>query len=320
MTILKTELTKLLGIEYPVIQGGMAWVADGNLAATVSQAGGLGVIAASNMPPEQLRQEINTLRAKTNKPFGVNIMLRAAYCDAVAQLCIDENVPVITTGAGNPIKYIPAWKAAGIKVLPVVPSPNLALRMQRNGADAVIVEGCEAGGHIGEMTSMCLVPQARDAVTIPLVAAGGIADGRGFAAAIALGADGVQVGTAFICAEESPAHENYKQAVIGAKGTDTAVTGRASGHPVRSLKNPFIKKIVRLEKSGAPLAEIEDETLGSLRRAVLEGNRDSGSFMAGQSAGLVREILPAAVILERLVAGAVHQMQTITEERGINIG
>ncbi len=295
--MIKTRLTELLGIEYPIIQGGMAWVAEASLAAAVSNAGGLGLIAGGSAPADVIRAEIRRARELTDRPFGVNIMLMSPFADELAQLMIDERVPVVTTGAGSPGKYIEGWKAAGIKILPVVPSSALALRMQRMGADAVVAEGCEAGGHIGDMTTMALVPQVRDAVHIPVVAAGGIADGRGLAAAFMLGADGVQCGTCFLAAAECAIHENFKQMVVSAKDTDTVVTGRSHGHPIRSLKNRMTRRYTELEKNGAQFEELEELTLGALRIAVKEGEKDTGSFMAGQCAGLVREIRPAREII-----------------------
>lgn len=317
--MIKTKLTQLLGIQYPIIQGGMAWIANAKLAAAVSEAGGLGLIGAANAPADVVRGMIREAKALTNKPFGVNIMLMSPYADEIAALCVEEGVKVITTGAGNPGKYFPAWKEAGIKVIPVVPSVALARRMERAGADALVVEGTEAGGHIGEITTMCLVPQVVDAVQIPVVAAGGIADGRGFAAALMLGAQGCQVGTAFICAEESPAHEEYKKLVAQAKDTDTVVTGRANGHPVRSLKNRFTKKIVELEKEDGSFEAVENLTVGSYRKAVQEGNMQEGTFMSGQIAGLVKEVRPAKEIVEFIVGDAQDILKNALSKGGITI-
>lgn len=300
--MIKTRLTELLGVQYPIIQGGMAWVADASLAAAVSNAGGLGLIAGANAPTEMVRSEIRKAKAMTDKPFGVNIMLMSPYAAEVAQVVIDEGVKVVTTGAGNPGKYMEAWKASGIIVIPVVPSAALAKRMERNGADAVIAEGCESGGHIGELTTMALLPQVCDAVKIPVIGAGGIADERGFAAALMLGACGVQIGTLFLACNECNIHENYKRLVLEAGDTDTAVTGRGLGHPARGLKNKFTRRITELEKSGATAQELENALAGSLRKAAVEGDVENGAFMCGQIAGLIHEIKPAKVIVEDLIA------------------
>ncbi len=294
------SICDLLGIQFPLIQGGMAWVADAQLAAAVSNGGGLGLIAAGSMTPEQVRTEIARTRKLTARPFGVNIMLMSPYAEAVAELVREERVDVVTTGAGSPGKYIEGWKAAGIKVVPVVASVAQARRMQSLGADAIIGEGTEAGGHIGESTTLVLVPQLADAVSIPVVAAGGIADGRGIAAAMILGAAGVQVGTRFLACSECAIHDNYKAMVVKARDIDTTVTGRSGGHPVRTLKNKLSRRLVDLEKSGATFEEIEEITIGSLRKAVQDGNLEEGSFMAGQSAGLIRNILPAADIIREM--------------------
>ncbi|MBQ4100730.1 MAG: enoyl-[Oscillospiraceae bacterium] len=300
--MLNTKLCEIIGTKYPIIQGGMAWIADAELAAAVSNAGGLGLIAAANAPVDYVREQIRKAKSLTDKPFGVNVIMLSPYADEIAQLMIDEKVPVVTTGAGNPSKYISAWKEAGIKVLPVVPSVALAKRMERNGADAVIVEGTEAGGHIGEITTMCLVPQVADAVSIPVVAAGGIADARGILASFVLGASGVQMGTLFLSAEECNIHQNYKDMVVDAKDTDTIVTGRINGHPARSLKCRFTKKLAEAEISGKSKEELEEMMIGSLKKAVLDGNADEGTFMAGQIAGLIKEVKPASKIIESLVA------------------
>lgn len=304
----KTRITELLNIEYPVFQGGMAWVATGELAAAVSNGGGLGIIACGGAPADVIRGEIKKLRAVCNKPFGVNIMLMSPFAEELAQMVIEEKVPVVTTGAGSPAKYIPAWKEAGIKVIPVIPSVALAKRMERAGADAVVAEGCESGGHIGELTTMALVPQVVSAVSIPVIAAGGIADGRGVAAAFMLGAEGVQCGTIFIVADECIAHDNYKNMVIEASDTSTSVTGRSTGHPVRAIKNRLTKKYQDLEKEGATLDELEQLTLGSLRKAFQEGDMAEGTFMAGQSAGMVCKRAPAAQIIAELMIGAKKTM------------
>lgn len=294
---METRITSLLGIEYPIFQGGMAHVATAELAAAVSEAGGLGIIAAGAMPAEALKKEIDKARALTNKPFGVNVMMMSPYADEVMQLLIKEKPAAVTTGAGNPAKYIPALKEAGVKVMPVVASVAVAVKMERAGADAIIAEGTESGGHIGELTTMVLVPQVCDAVSLPVVAAGGIADIRGRRAAFALGAEGIQVGTRFICSTECIAHENYKNAVLAAKDRDAVVTGRSGGAPVRALKNKLTREYERLEKEGAPREEIEKLAAGGLRRAFADGDAQMGSMMAGQSAAMVKKIEPCADII-----------------------
>lgn len=286
---MKTSVTELLGIQYPVIQGGMAWVAEHNLAAAVSNAGGLGIIAAANAPVEYVRGEIRKVKEMTDKPFGVNIMLLSPYAAEIAQLVVEEKVPVVTTGAGNPGPYMKMWKDAGIIVIPVVASVALAKMMQRGGADAVIAEGCESGGHIGESTTMTLVPQVVDAVDIPVIAAGGVGDGRGFAAAMMLGASGVQMGTRFLVSKECVIHQNYKDRVLKAKDIDTVVTARSTGHPVRQLRNKMTREYLRMEKEGYSFEEMESLTIGSLRKAVQEGDADFGSMMSGQIAGMVNK-------------------------------
>ena len=301
---MKTELTQILGIEYPIIQGGMAWVAEYHLAAAVSEAGGLGLIGAASAPADWVREQVREAKKLTDKPFGVNIMLMSPYADEVAKVIVEEGVKVVTTGAGNPEKYMPMWKEAGVKVVPVVASVAHAKRMERCGADAVVAEGCEAGGHIGETTTMVLVPQIADAVSIPVIAAGGIADRRGMAAAFMLGAKGVQVGTHFVVADECQVHENYKNMIIKAKDIDTKVTGRTTGHPVRALRNQMTKEYLKKEAEGAPFEELELLTLGSLRKAVVEGDVKMGSVMAGQSAGLVKEKLSCAQIIQKLMTEA----------------
>lgn len=299
---MKTEITALLGTEYPIIQGGMAWVAEHHLAAAVSEAGGLGIIGAANAPADWVREQIHKVRELTEKPFGVNVMLMSPYAEEVAKVIAEEKVPVVTTGAGNPEKYMELWKSAGTKVIPVVASTALAKRMERCGADAVIAEGCESGGHVGETTTMALVPQVVDAVEkIPVIAAGGIGDGRGIAAAFMLGAKGVQMGTAFVAAKESQVHENYKQCIIKAKDIDTRVTGRTTGHPVRALRNQMTKEYLKKEAEGASFEELELLTLGGLRRAVQEGDTRTGSMMAGQIAGLVKEELSCKELIDKLV-------------------
>ncbi len=298
---MKTEVTELLGIEYPIIQGGMAWVAEYHLAAAVSEAGGLGLIGAASAPAEWVREQIREVKKRTDKPFGVNIMLMSPYADEVAKVVAEEGVKAVTTGAGNPEKYMEMWKAAGIKVIPVVASVALAKRMERCGADAVVAEGTESGGHIGETTTMVLVPQVADAVSIPVIAAGGIADGRGMAAAFMLGAKGVQLGTRFIATEECWAHENYKDLVLKARDIDTKVTGRSTGHPVRALRNQMTKQYLEMEEKGASFEELELLTLGGLRKAVVDGDVKTGSVMAGQSAGLVKEKCTCREVIESLV-------------------
>jgi enoyl-[acyl-carrier protein] reductase II len=298
---MQTEITKLLEIQEPIIQGGMAWVAEYHLAAAVSNAGGLGIIGAANAPADWVRDQIKKAKELTDKPFGVNIMLMSPYADEVASVVAEERVKVVTTGAGNPEKYIKMWKEAGIKIIPVVASVALAKRMERSGVDAVIAEGCESGGHIGETTTMALVPQVVDAVNIPVIAAGGIADGRGIAAAFMLGAKAVQMGTGFIVTKESQVHENYKNAVIKAKDIDSKVTGRTTGHPVRVLRNQMTKQYLEREAAGASFEELETMTLGGLRKAVLEGDVKMGSLMSGQIAGLVKESLSCEEYINKLV-------------------
>ena len=307
-----TEVTKLLGIQYPVIQGGMAWVAEHHLAAAVSEAGGLGLIGASAAPAEWVRNEIREAKKLTDKPFGVNIMLMSPYADEVAKVVAEEGVKVVTTGAGNPEKYMELWKNAGIRVIPVVASVALARRMERAGADAVVAEGCESGGHIGETTTMALVPQVADAVKIPVIAAGGIADGRGMAAAFMLGARGIQMGTIFAASKESVIHENYKNSILKAKDIDSRVTGRSTGHPIRVLRNDMVRKYLELEKEGAPFEELEKMTLGSLRRAVQEGDAKNGSLMAGQIAGMIKEERSCEDIIKSTVSDACRLMNGVS--------
>ncbi len=297
---MKTEITELLGIEYPIIQGGMAWVAEYHLAAAVSEAGGLGIIGASSAPADWVREQVREAKKLTDKPFGVNIMLLNPNADEVAKVIVEEGVQVVTTGAGNPEKYMAMWKEAGVKVIPVIASVAQAVRMERCGADAVVAEGCEAGGHIGESTTMVLVPQVADAVRIPVIAAGGIADGRGVAAAFMLGAKGVQVGTHFVVTEESQVHENYKERILKAKDIDTKVTGRTTGHPVRALRNQMTREYLKKEAAGASFEELELMTLGGLRKAVVDGDVVTGSVMAGQSAGMVKEKMTCAQLVQKL--------------------
>ena len=297
------KICELLNIEYPIIQGGMANIATSGLASSVSNAGGLGLIGAGGNSAEWVRGEIKKCKELTDKPFGVNIMLMNPEAANIVDVVVEEGVPVVTTGAGNPGIYIKKLKEAGIVVIPVVPSVALAKRVESAGADAVVVEGTEAGGHIGEITTMTLVPQVVDAVKIPVIAAGGIADSRGVVAAFSLGASGVQVGTIILASEECPIHINYKQMVVNARDTDTIVTGRQTGAPVRVLKNKMAREYVRLSNLGTTLDELEKLTLGSLRRAVLDGDVDTGSFMAGQISGLIKEIKPVKQIIEDLFNG-----------------
>ena len=298
---MKTEITELLNIEYPIIQGGMAWVADYHLAAAVSNAGGLGLIGSGGAPAYWVKDQIREVKKLTDKPFGVNIMLMNPEADEIAKVIVEEKVPVVTTGAGNPAKYIKEWKEAGVKVIPVVASCALAKMMERCGADAVVAEGTEAGGHIGEITTMSLVPQVVDAVNIPVIAAGGIADGRGFAAALMLGAKAVQMGTHFVATKECNVHENYKEKIIKAKDIDSKVTGRSTGHPVRVLRNQMSNEYIKKEQEGATLEELELLTLGGLRKAVVEGNVKEGSLMAGQIAGLVKKQYTCKELIEKVV-------------------
>lgn len=299
---LNTRITELLGIQYPIIQGGMAWVAEANLAGAVSKAGGLGVIGGANAPGEVIREQIRKAREITSNPIGVNVMLMSPHVEDVAKVVIEEKVEVVTTGAGNPEKYMKAWKEAGIKIIPVVASVALAKRMERSGADAVIAEGTESGGHIGEATTMTLVPQVVDAVSIPVIAAGGIGDGRGIAAAFMLGAEAVQMGTRFLVAEECICHPNYKERVIKAKDIDSAVTGRSHGHPVRQLRNQMTREYIEKENNGAAFEELEYLTLGSLRNAVMDGDVKMGTVMAGQIAGMVTKEQTCEEIIQELVS------------------
>lgn len=298
---MKTRVTELLGVKYPVIQGGMAWVAEHHLAAAVSEAGGFGLIGAASAPADIVREEIRKAKELTNNPFGVNIMLLNPNAEDIANLVVEENIPAITTGAGTPEKFMAMWKDAGIKVIPVVASVAMAKRMERCGADAVVVEGMEAGGHIGSQTTMTLVPQIADAVNIPVIAAGGIGDGRGFAAAWMLGAEAVQMGTRFVVADESIVHENYKERIIKAKDIDSVVTGQSTGHPIRILRNQMSKEYLKKEKEGASFEELEYMTLGALRKAVIEGDVTRGSVMAGQIAGLIDRKQSCREIIEEVM-------------------
>ncbi len=301
---MKTRITELLQIEAPVIQGGMAWVAEYGLAAAVSNAGGLGIIGAASAPPEVVREEIRKCKELTDKPFGVNVMLLNPNADEVAKIVVEEGVRVVTTGAGNPGKYMELWKNAGVRVMPVVASVAMAKLMERAGADAVVAEGMESGGHIGSTTTMALVPQVADAVAIPVVAAGGIADGRGFAAAFMLGAEGVQLGTRFVASAESIVHRNYKEKILKAKDIDSVITGASTGHPVRSLRNQMTREYLELEREHADFMELEKLTLGSLRKAVIDGDTVHGTLMAGQIAGLIHEEKTCAQIIEELLSTA----------------
>ena len=301
---MKTEITEILGIEYPIIQGGMAWVAEHKLAAAVSNAGGLGLIGAASAPADWVRDQVRKAKELTDKPFGVNIMLMSPYADDVAKVIVEEGVKVVTTGAGSPEKYMKMWKEAGIIVIPVVASVALAKLMERGGADAVVAEGTESGGHIGESTTMTLVPQVADAVSIPVIAAGGIGDGRGIAAAFMLGAEAVQIGTRFVVAKESIVNEKYKERIIKAKDIDSAVTGRSHGHPVRCLRNQMTREYNRLEAEGKSFEELEYLTLGSLRKAVMEGDVVNGTVMAGQIAGLISKEQTCKEMIEEMMAQA----------------
>lgn len=301
---MKTRVTELLNIEYPIIQGGMAWVAEHNLAAAVSEAGGFGLIGGANAPAEVVREEIRKAKELTNKPFGVNIMLLSPHAEEIARVVVEEGIWAVTTGAGNPEKYMDMWKEAGIKVIPVVASVALARRMEKYGADAVVAEGCESGGHIGEQTTMTLVPQVVDAVDIPVIAAGGIGDGRGLAAVTMLGAEAAQIGTRFVVAEEAIVHEDYKNRIIKAKDIDSEVTGRSTGHPIRQLRNKMTREYLKLEKDGASFEELEYLTLGSLRKAVMEGDITNGTVMAGQIAGLINKKQTCKEIITEIMSEA----------------
>lgn len=297
---MKKDICNILGIKYPIFQGGMAWVSDSKLAASVSNAGGLGIIAGANAPASHIRNEIKETKKLTDKPFGLNIMLLSDNADELADIAIEEGVKVITTGAGNPGKFMERWKQAGIIVIPVVASVALAKRMERCGADAVIAEGCEAGGHIGKLTTMVLLPQVVDAVNIPVIGAGGIADGRGIAAAFALGASGIQVGTRFLVSEECQIHDNYKNAVIKSKDIDTVVTGRCTGHPVQVLKNKLAKEYLKLEKNSVSFDKLEELGRGALKKAVVDGDIENGSLMAGQISGMLKKVQTSKEIIEEM--------------------
>lgn len=313
--MIRTELCDLLDIQYPIIQGGMAWVSTAELSAAVSEAGGLGIIGSGQAPPEWLEEQIAKVKKITTKPFGVNVMLMSPYAEQVMEIIIRERVPVVTTGAGNPGKYIPALKEVGTKVIPVIPSVALAQRMERSGVDAVIAEGGESGGHIGEQATMPLVPQVVDAVKIPVIAAGGIFDGRGLVAALALGAVGVQMGTRFMCAQECVVHDNVKQILIKAKDRDTVITGRSTGHPVRIIKNKLSKKFDELEKMNVSPEELEKIGVGKLRAAMVEGDVEYGSVMAGQVCGMIKGIQPAREIIEDVISGAERVISNLSRGR-----
>lgn len=299
---MQTEINNLLEIEYPIIQGGMAWVAEHHLAAAVSEAGGFGLIGAANAPADWVREQIRKTKELTDRPFGVNVMLMSPYADDVARVIAEEGVKAVTTGAGNPEKYMELWKERNIKVIPVVASVALAKRMERCGADAVVAEGCESGGHIGESTTMTLVPQVVDAVDIPVIAAGGIGDGRGIAAAFMLGAKGVQMGTRFVVTKECQVHPAYKERIVRAKDIDTRVTGRSTGHPIRALRNDMTKAYLQKEQEGASTEELELLASGALRRAVQEGDIHNGSLMSGQIAGLIKEEVSCKQLIDTLVS------------------
>ncbi len=299
-----TKLTEMIGIKYPLFQGGMAWVADHHIAAAVSNAGGLGIIGCGGADENWIRTQIQECRKLTDKPFGVNVMLMNPRAPQIAEVLAEEKVAVVTTGAGSAGKFIPMWKEAGIIVIPVVPSVALAKKMEKDGADAVIAEGTESGGHVGELTTMALVPQVVDAVNIPVIAAGGIADGRGVAASFMLGACGVQCGTVFCASEEVNIHQNYKDMIIKAKDRSTQVTGRSAGAPVRQIKNKLTKKFEELEKRNASFEEMESLGVGALRKAVVDGDIDNGTFMAGQIAGMINEIRPVQAIIDDMFAEA----------------
>ncbi len=309
--MIKTDICELLNIEYPIFQGAMAWIADGTLAGHVSKAGGLGIIAGGGMPSELLREEIRVVKSITDKPFAVNLMLMMAEVEEQIDVCIEEGVPVVTTGAGNPGPYMEKLKGAGIKVIPVVPSVALAKRMERVGADAVIAEGTEAGGHIGQITTLSLVPQVKEAVNIPVIAAGGIANGKQFAATLALGADGVQVGTRFIVAHECNVHENYKESIIKAKDRSTVSTGNHTGHPVRVINNKLAKEMLQMEKEGASSEALEDMGRGKLRLAVKEGDIVNGSVMAGQVASMVSKRESCSEIILDLIEDAKRELDSL---------
>ncbi|MGD8464650.1 MAG: nitronate monooxygenase, partial [Anaerolineae bacterium] len=302
--MIKTSLCELLGIEHPIVQGGMAWAATPELAAAVSNAGGLGILGAGNHEPEVVRRDLRRTRKLTDRPFGANVPLFTAGVKQTLQVFVDEGVPVVTVGGGNPGLYLEQLQRAGIRVIPVVASVALARRLARQGVDALIAEGLESGGHIGDVASLPLIPQVVDAVDVPVIAAGGFADGRGLAAALALGADGIQMGTRFICTTECQAHDNYKQRIVRAHDRATITTGGTFGHPVRSIRGPFVRRLEELERQGISEAEFMDFGAGTLRAAIVDGDTERGSVMAGQSAGLIDDIVPARILIERTVAEA----------------
>ena len=312
----KTKLTEMLNIEYPIIQGGMAWVANHKLAAAVSEAGGLGIIGAGSLPGESIREEIRKLKKLTNKPFGVNIMLMSPHAEDIVGIICEEGVPVVTTGAGSPGKYVSKLKEHNVKIIPVVPTVSLARRLEKLGVDALIVEGTEAGGHIGELATMPLVPQVVDKVNIPVIAAGGIADGRGLIAALSLGACGVQMGTRFVCSKETDIHENYKEEIIRANERDALVVGRSTGHPIRSLKNKYTSEFFKLEKTDMDLMELEKFSIGRLKKAVTSGDIENGSLMAGQISGMIKDIKPCKNIIEDIIKEASSVLDSLSLLRG----
>lgn len=306
-------ICKMLGIKYPIFQGGMAWIGTAELASAVSNAGGLGIIGAGNMPPDLLRKEIQKCKRWTTKPFGVNVMLLSPYAKEVMEVVIEERVPVVTTGAGNPGEYVPKLKEIGSKVFPVIASVALAKRLVRSGADGVIAEGMESGGHIGEITTMALVPQAVDALDVPVIAAGGIADSRGMAAAFALGAHAVQMGSRFVMSEECIAHPNYKDLILKARDRSTVVTGRTLGHPARVLQNHFTRKFLKMEAEGAPAEELENLGVGSLHRATHEGDVQNGSVMIGEISGMLNDIKPVQQIIDDIVSGLPQAIEHLSD-------
>lgn len=311
--MINTRLCEILNIKYPIIQGGMAWIATAELAAAVSEAGGMGMIGAGNAPAKVVEEEIVKAKELTNKPFGVNIMLLSPFTEEVVEIVCKHKVHVVTTGAGNPAKFIKKLKTAGTRIIPVVPSVALAKRMESLGVDAVIAEGTEAGGHIGELTTMALVPQIADVVNIPVIAAGGIADGRGLLAALSLGAEAVQMGTRFVCAEECIAHQNYKDMIVKAKDRDAVVTARITGHPVRILRNKLVREFSKLEREGATAEEIEQLGQGKLRMAVIDGDIENGSVMAGQVAAMVTKVQPCKEIIEEIILSAKNQLISVNK-------
>ncbi len=309
--MIRTKLCEMLGIDYPIFQGGMAWVATAELAVAVSEAGGLGIVGAGQAPAEVVRAEIHKVKAATRRPFGVNVMLKSPHAQAVMEVVASERVPVVTTGAGNPGVFMPMLKASGTKVFPVLASVALAKRLSRLGIDGIVAEGMESGGHVGEITTMALVPQIVDAVDLPVIAAGGIADGRGLVAALALGAVGVQIGTRFVCASECTAHQAYKQAIIDARDRSTVVTGRPTGHPVRVIENHLARKFLKMEAHGAPADEMEKLGVGKLRAAVVDGDVRDGSVMAGQVAAMVKKVQPAREIIREIMSQAAQTLDRL---------